>query len=61
MCVVAAPKMLALRTVASAHAINPLAVSRKKTSSVWMRVHFVRSRAARYPPIADDITATITR
>ena len=59
--VVAAPRTLALSTVAKAHATNPWAVSRKKTSLVWMSGHFLRRRAAKYPPIAEDITATTTR
>jgi hypothetical protein len=31
-------------------------VSRKYTSSVWTWVHFVRSRPAKYPPIAEAKT-----
>jgi hypothetical protein len=60
-CVVAAPRTDALMTVANAQAKNPWAVSRKKTSWVWMSVHFVRSREARYPPTVEAITPTITR
>ena len=58
---VAELKALALRSVAKAHARKPCAVSRKKASWVCTPTHFVRNRAARYPPMADDITATITR
>src|ERR1700733_2203818 len=58
---VAELKALALRSVAKAQARKPCAVSRKKASWVCMPTHFVLNRAARYPPTADDITATTTR
>lgn len=57
----AVPRNAALRSVAKAQLMKPWAVSRKKTSLVWMPIHFVRRRAAKYPPMADDITATMTR
>src|ERR1017187_8880460 len=48
-------KKAAVITTATAHARKPWAVSRKYTSSEWMETHFVRSRPARYPPIAEAI------
>jgi hypothetical protein len=44
------------------HARKPWAVSLKYTSSEWIVAHFVRSRPARYPPIAElRISMTISQ
>src|SRR5688500_4606747 len=48
----------AVSTVPTAHETNPCAVSRKYTSSVCTLTHLVRSRPARYPPIAEEIRWT---
>src|SRR5688572_28298935 len=52
--VAAVVKNAAVRTMPTAHATNPCAVSRKKTSSVCTSTHLVRKRPARYPAIAEE-------
>jgi hypothetical protein len=54
--VAAVARNAAVTTAARHHDRKPCAVSRKNTSSLWIRVHRARKRPARYPPIPEAIT-----
>src|ERR1035438_9168189 len=49
----AAARKDAVITRATVQTRNPWAVSRKYTSCVWIVAHLVRSRPAKYPPMAE--------